>query len=88
MRRRCAGLALLGDIPSYLQDEFVTAVTDRTAALLHQRDRQLTVDEAEAAGVDGTLRDGSEPHTWASLTPRQWVAAGLTSDNPTEPAGS
>jgi hypothetical protein len=61
-----------------LGGEFVTAVEDRVDTLLHQRDRLLSVDEAEAAGFDGTLRDGSEPHTWASLTPRQRAAAGLT----------
>jgi hypothetical protein len=60
-----------------LGDEFVIAVQDRVDTLLHQRDRLLSFDEAEAAGFDGTLRDGSEPHTWASLTPRQRAAAGL-----------
>jgi len=59
------------------EDEFVTAVQDRTDTLLHQRDLLLSFDEAEAAGFDGTLRDGSEPHTWASLTPRQRATSGL-----------
>lgn len=58
--------------------EFVIAVEDRVDTLLHQRDRLLSFDEAEAAGLDATLRDGSEPHTWASLTPRQRAAAGLS----------
>jgi hypothetical protein len=62
-----------------LGGEFVIAVEDRVDTLLHQRDRLLSFDEAEAAGFDGTLRDGSEPHTWASLSPRQRGAAGLTS---------
>jgi len=66
----------------------VTAVEDRIDTLLHQRDRLLSFDEAEAAGLDGTLRDGSEPHTWASLTPRQRAAAGLTPERPTAPASS
>jgi hypothetical protein len=57
--------------------DFVTAVIDHTDTLLHERDRVLSFDEAEAAGLDGTLRNGSEPHTWASLTPRQRAAAGL-----------
>jgi hypothetical protein len=65
------------DVAARWEDEWVTAVTDRTDALLHQRDRLLSFDEAEAAGVDGTLRDGSEPHSWASLTARQRAAAGL-----------
>jgi hypothetical protein len=65
------------DVAAHWEDEWVTAVTDRTDTLLHQRDRPLSFDEAEAAGVDGTLRDGSEPHTWASLTARQRAAAGL-----------
>jgi hypothetical protein len=57
--------------------QFVTAVEARADGLLHERDRPLSVDEAEAAGFDGTLRDGSDPHTWASLTPRQRAALGL-----------
>jgi len=57
--------------------QFVTAVQARVDALLHERDRPLSVDEAPAAGFDGTLRDGSDPHTWASLTPRQRAALGL-----------
>jgi hypothetical protein len=57
--------------------QFVTAVEARVDELLHERDRPLSVDEAEAAGFDGTLRDGSDPHTWASLTPRQRAALGL-----------
>jgi hypothetical protein len=52
-------------------------VQDRIDTLLHQRDRLLSFDEAEAAGFDGTLRDGSEPHTWASLTPRQRASLSL-----------
>jgi hypothetical protein len=59
------------------EDEFVTAVQDRTDTLLHQRDRLLSFDEAEAAGFDATGRDGSEPHTWGSLTPRQRATSGL-----------
>jgi hypothetical protein len=67
-----------GSVVAYLdEDEFVTAVQDRTDTLLHQRDRLLSFDEAEAAGFGGTRRDGREPRTWASLTPRQRVAAGL-----------
>ena len=73
-----------GDAADRLGGEFVTAVQDRGDTLLHQRDRLLSFDEAEAAGFDGTLRDGSEPHTWASLTPRQRAAAGL---NPGSTAG-
>jgi hypothetical protein len=57
--------------------KFVTAVEARADGLLHERDRPLNVDEAEAAGFDGTLRHGSDPHTWASLTPRQRAALGL-----------
>jgi len=68
--------------------EFVTAVEDHIDTLLHQRDRLLSFDEAEAAGLDGTLRDGREPHTWASLTPRQRSAAGLTPISPADPASS
>ena len=60
-----------------LGGEFVIAVQDRVDTLLHQRDRVLSIDEAEAAGFDATLRGGG-PHTWASLTPRQRAAAGLT----------
>jgi hypothetical protein len=62
----------------------VTAVIDRTDTLLHQRDRLLTFDEAEAAGFDGTGRDLSEPRTWASLTPRRRAALDLVADNATE----
>lgn len=65
------------DVAAHWEDEWVTAVTDRADTLLHQRDRLLSVDEAQAAGVDGTVRDGGEPHTWASLTVRQRAAAGL-----------
>ena len=57
--------------------EFVTAVQTRVDELLHERDRPLSFDEAEAAGLDGTLRDGSAEQTWASLTPRQRAALGL-----------
>lgn len=57
--------------------EFVTAVEARVDELLHERDRLLSFDEAQAAGLDGTLRDGSAEHTWASLTPRQRAALGL-----------
>jgi hypothetical protein len=64
------------------EDEFVTAVVDRTDTLLHERDRLLSFDEAEAAGFDGTLRDGSRPHTWASLTPRQRAAFRLDRREP------
>lgn len=67
-----------GDAADRLGGEFVIAVQERIDSMLHQRDRLLSFDEAEAAGFDGTLRDGSEPHTWASLTPRQRAAAGLT----------
>jgi hypothetical protein len=51
------------DVAALWEDEFVTAVTERTDTLLHQRDRLLSFDEAEAAGFDGTGRDGSEPPT-------------------------
>lgn len=51
------------------EDEFVTAVQDRTDTLLHQHDRLLSFDEAEAAGFDGALRDSSEPHTWGQPHP-------------------
>jgi hypothetical protein len=71
------------EIADYLDDEFVTAVSDRTDTLLHQRDRVLTFDEADAAGLDATLRDGRAPHTWGSLTPRQRAAAGLNPDTET-----
>jgi len=67
-------LSRSNDIAAHLEDEFVTAVTDRTDTLLHQRDRLLSFDEAEAAGFDGTGRDGSEPRTWAGLTPFQRAA--------------
>jgi hypothetical protein len=67
-------------------DEFVTAVIDRTDTLLHQRDRPLSFDEAEAAGFDGTGRDGSAPRTWASLTPRRRAALGLHPNSAAEPA--
>lgn len=77
------GLPWPGEIASYLEDEFVTAVVDRTDTLLHQRDRLLSFDEAEAAGLDGTGRDGRDPRTWASLTPRQRSAAGLNPDSTT-----
>lgn len=70
-------LPRLGELAPYVEDEFLTAVTDRVDTLLHQRDRLLSVDEAEAAGLDGTGRDGRAPRTWASLTPRQRAAAGL-----------
>jgi hypothetical protein len=46
---------------AYQDDDFVTAVVDRTDSLLHERDRALSLNEAEAAGLDGTLRDGSVP---------------------------
>lgn len=75
-----------GDTADRPGSEFVTAVEDRIDTLLHQRDRLFSFDEAEAAGFDGTLRDGSEPHTWASLTPRQRAAAGLNPQRPAEPA--
>lgn len=58
-------------IPTWDEDTFAIAVQDRTDTLLHERDRLLSFDEAQAAGLDGTLRDGSPPHTWAELTPRQ-----------------
>ncbi|MEU7874265.1 hypothetical protein [Dactylosporangium sp. NPDC049140] len=67
-------LRISGNVGAYDEDEFVTAVHDRTDTQLHERDRLLSFDEAEAAGFDGTLRDGSAPHTWASLTPRQRAA--------------
>jgi hypothetical protein len=57
--------------------QFVTAAEVRVDELLHERDRLLSVDEAQAAGFDGTLRDDSDPHTWASLTPRQRAVLGL-----------
>jgi hypothetical protein len=57
-------------------EQFVTAVQARTDELLHERDRTLSVDEAEMAGIDATLFDGSDPHTWASLTARQRAALG------------
>jgi hypothetical protein len=71
------------EIPGYLDDEFVTAVTDRADTLLHQRDRMLSFDEADTAGLDATLRDGRAPHTWGSLTPRQRAAAGLNPNTET-----
>lgn len=80
-----------GDIAAHLEDEFVAAVTDRTDTLLHHRDRVLSVVEAVAAGFDGTGRDGREPRTWASLTPRQRAALGLLPDTAAvqaEPQGS
>ncbi|WP_432830840.1 hypothetical protein [Dactylosporangium sp. CA-092794] len=65
-------LRISADVEAYgAEDDLVTAVQDRIDTLLHERDRPLSFDEAEAAGFDGTLRDGSDPHTWASLTPRQ-----------------
>jgi hypothetical protein len=71
------GLPPSSAVAAHWHDEFVTAVIDRTDTLLHQRDRLLSLDEAQVAGFDGTLRDGSEPRTWAGLTPRHRAAAGL-----------
>jgi hypothetical protein len=76
-RRYIGELAQNAGVVASVDDEFVTAVQDHTDALLHHRDRLLSFDEAEAVGFDGTLRDGSEPLTWASLTARQRVAVGL-----------
>lgn len=80
-------LPRLGELAPYAEDEFVTAVTDRVDTLLHQRDRLLSVDDAEAAGLDGTGRDGRAPRTWSSLTPRQ-RAAGLNPGRTARPAES
>jgi hypothetical protein len=65
-------------VASLDRDQFVTAVQDLTDALLHQRDRPLSRAEAESLGA--ALRDGSEPRTWASLTPRQRARVGLAPD--------
>lgn len=80
------GLPPPGEVPSYREDEFATAVTDRTDTLLHQRDRQLTPDEADAAGLEDTVRHREEPPTWGSLTARQRAAAGMTPDCTHTPA--
>jgi hypothetical protein len=76
-RRYVGDLPRAGDVAAPWEDEFVTAVADRADTLLHRRDRLLSVDEAKAAGCDGTGRDRGEPRTWASLTARQRAAGGL-----------